>query len=618
MFEDISVSGDGGLYGELLQNRAFQQVTPNTTAALSPWIPVGADASISVIADPSPLSSALPNSLALSIPAGTTGQLGFANGGYWGINFIAKTEYTASLYYRLPAALSADETPPTLTLALQAEDGTTLASHSRPLAENATGGWTHVSTVLVPTLTPASTANFFTVTIDGAGSAGLEINFALFSLFPPTFKGRVNGMRADIVQTLQELRPAFFRFPGGNNLEGGTTDTRWQWRNTVGPLVDRPGRLGDWGYINTDGLGLLEYLLLCEDLEMEPFMAVWAGYSLGGTSVTGDALQPFIEEAINQILFVIGDPEESEAAALRASLGHPTPFSLTYVEIGNEDFTGHAPETYQSRWNSIVTNLTATFPQLQFMATSRQTSTPSPVLTPTPLHWDIHVYQTPTWFSEDSFYYDTFVRNGTTYFEGEYAATSINASSLFGTPEEGRFLFPTLAGSVAEAAFMTGFERNADIVFAAAYAPLLGNVNNSQWTPNLIGFDANTVYKSTSYYVQQLFSLNKGDEYLPSTLPDSSTNATLFWSVTRWSSTGELIIKISNNAATAAELTFVLPFEKVLNVGTAQVLTGEGTASNTPDAPDTITPATTQIPTGATFNYTAPAVSVTVITLSTQ
>ncbi|KAJ6461978.1 glycoside hydrolase family 51 protein [Mycena vulgaris] len=621
MYEDISSliqkkilqhSGDGGLYAELLQNRAFQQVTPNTTAALNAWHPIGADASIAVIADSSPLSSALPNSLVLSIPPSATGDVGFGNEGYWGMNFVADTEYTASLYYRLPAALRTEADAPTLTLALQAEDGTRLAAFSTPLVASATG-WTQVSAVLIPALTPPSTANNFTVTIEGGAAsapAGLQVHFAFLSLFPPTFKGRANGMR-----TLAEMRPTFFRFPGGNNLEGQTTATRWQWRNTVGPLIERPGRVGDWGYINTNGLGLLEYLLWCEDMEMEPFMAVWDGYSLGGTAVTGDALQPFIAEAIDQINFVIGDPATSEPAALRASLGRVEPFALTYVEIGNEDNVGQAPGTVASRWNTIVTNLTATFPQLHFMATSRTTT---PVLTPTPQHYDVHLYQTPKFFGTNSFTYDSFARNGMTYFEGEYAATSTNSSNLFGTPAQGRLVWPTMAGSVGEAAFMTGLERNADIVFAAAYAPLLGHVNGSQWTPNLIGFDAGNIYRSTSFYVQKLFSVNKGDEYLPSTLPDSSANGTLFWSVTRWSSTGELVIKISNTASATADMTFVLPFETVSDVGTAQVMTGAGTASNTPEIPNLITPVTTQIPTAATFNYTAPAISVTVITLSAQ
>ncbi|KAF8880022.1 glycoside hydrolase superfamily [Infundibulicybe gibba] len=160
----------------------------------------------------------------------------------------------------------------------------------------------------------------------------------MLSLFPPTFKNRANGMRVDIAEALAEMGPSFFRLPGGNNLEGQTVATRWQWNNTVGSLVNRPGRVGDWGYVNTDGLGLLDYLNWCEDVGMEPIMAVWSGFALGGTSVAETQLGPYIQQAIDQINFVIGDPSKSAAAALRASLGHPAPFALTYVEVGNEDF----------------------------------------------------------------------------------------------------------------------------------------------------------------------------------------------------------------------------------------------------------------------------------------
>jgi len=204
-------------------------------------------------------------------------------------------------------------------------------------------------------------------------------------------------------------------------------------------------------------------------------------------------------------------------------------------------------------------------------------------------------------------------RNGTIYFEGEYAAISTNSSDIFGTPEDGRLTFPTMQSSTGEAAFMTGLERNADIVFSASYAPLLNNVENSQWTPNLVSFDAGGVYPSTSYYVQKLFSLNRGDEYLPSTLP--SPTGTLFWSVVRKTSTREIIIKISNTVGNTAPLTFVLPFGTVAKSGSAQVLVGAGTASNTPTTPDLVVPKNSTIPTGKTFSYDAPGFSVSVLTL---
>ncbi|CAK5272879.1 unnamed protein product [Mycena citricolor] len=613
----------------------------DTTAALNAWVPVGASATISVIADPTPLSSALPNSLVLTTPP-NAGAQGFSNTGFWGMKFEKGLKYTASLYYRIPT-LSARPAASTLTLALRAADGSVLASANVKMTATT---WTQVSVVLSPTKTPPSTANTFTVTTDG-GPAGIEVHFAMLSLFPPTFKNRPNGMRADIAQTLADIKPAFFRFPGGNNLEGQTPATRWQWNATVGPLINRPGRMGDWSYPNTDGLGIYEFLTWCEDLDMEPFMAVWDGFALGGTSVTGAALDPYIAQAIDQINFVIGDPKTSKPAALRASLGHPAPFKLNYVEIGNEDFIGNAASTVQARWSAFHNNLTATFPQLHFMATSHQNS---PVLTPTPEIYDNHVYQTPTWFATNSFMYDNFPRNGMRFFEGEYASTSTNSSNLFGGVSQGRLTFPTVSASVGEAAFMTGFERKllrwrSSSMQLTAFRKRGYRIQRIIRSPSrtrervpmdaqlgwirvttafrsvqhlslIISFhSAGSVYKSSSYYVQQLFSLNKGDEYLPSTLPDSSTSATLLWSVTRRNATSgtEVIIKISNRATTAQAMQFVLPFSGAASKSTAQVISGNGGDSNTPEHPNLIAPVTVTVATGSTFNYTAPAVSVTVL-----
>ncbi|KAJ7581137.1 glycoside hydrolase family 51 protein [Mycena floridula] len=607
------LSGDGGLYAELLQNRAFQKVTPNTAVALNAWTSISGTP-ISVIADPSPVSSALPNSLQLVVPANSASPASFGNTGFWGIQVLEQTNYNASFYFRLAKTQNL-KSPITLTVSLVSSKNVTLASSRTSISPQQTS-WKQFKTVLRPTISAPDTQNKFVVTVQVANApVDVAINFAMFSLFPPTFKDRENGMRKDLAETLFEMKPAFFRFVGGNNLEGQTIDTRWQWNATVGPLVDRPGRVGDWGYVNTDGLGLLEYLYWCEDAEMEPFMAIWSGYSLGGASVTGDALAPYIQQAIDQINFVIGDPAKSAPAALRASLGRSEPFALTYVEVGNEDFIGQAPATYQDRWNRIVTNLTATFPQLKFMATSHQTGSVGPVLTPKPTQYDIHVYQTPTWFYQNSFVYDTFPRDGTTYFEGEYAAISTNSSNIFGTPDQGRLLWPTVQSAVGESSFMTGLERNADIVFAAAYAPLLQHINSTQWTPDLVSFDAGTLYKSTSFYVQKLFSLNRGDVYLPSTL--SSSTGTLFWSVTRVNATGDIIIKVSNNSPNATAVTFSLPFT-IAPQGKLTLLTGAPGASNNPATPNAVSPVDSVINTGSTFVYQAPGFSVGILTLGVE
>ncbi|THH09564.1 hypothetical protein EW145_g1917 [Phellinidium pouzarii] len=628
-------SGDGGLYAEMLQNRAFQRVMPGASDALAAWSAVGG-AQISVVDSTTPLSSALPNSLQIQVSTNTTEAVGLANSGYFGINVNSSWTYNASFFFKFAEGSTFDGS---LTASLVALDGTVLASSSEKVSGAHSTNWTEFSVKLRPSMSGSNTNNSFTVTLDSgktAIAAGETAFFSMFSLFPPTYKGRENGMRVDIAQALADMKPAFFRFPGGNNLEGQSIEERWIWNNTVGPLVDRPGRLGDWGYINTEqvpldlkiriiiianmynisGLGLKEYLDFIEDEGMQSIMAVWAGYSFGGTVAEAD-LATYIQAAIDQINFVIGDPAKSEAAALRASLGHPEPYPLQWIEVGNEDF--FAADTYGAyRWQDFVGNLSAEFPHLQFLAT---TDTFDPILTPTPQLYDIHVYQTPSaftkrdynhasdasrestaWFAENSFIYDGF--------EGEYAAISTNANDIFGTPADGRFSYPTMSGSAGEAAFMTGLERNADIVFAASYAPLLQSVDDFQWTPNLISFDAGNVYLSTSYYIQKLFSLSKGTEYLPSTLP--STDGVVSWSVTRDTRTHEVFVKVVNTAAAAADLSFELPFH-VSAQGSVQMLGGSvasANLSNTPVTPAAVVPQMSSVRVGSTFFYSAPGFSV--------
>ncbi|EIM81159.1 glycoside hydrolase [Stereum hirsutum FP-91666 SS1] len=606
MYEDIN-SGDGGLYAELLQNRAFQQVdVTNQTEAQLAWHSVNG-AELEVIADSSPVSSSLPNSLQVTIPAGATGAVGVGNEGYFGINVNSSWTYNASFYYRLSSSSNA-----TATVSLiSSTSSTVFASTTASLTST---NWTQVLVSLTPSSSAGDLLNNFTVTVDGESLAGETVYFALFSLFPPTWEGQSNGMREDLAQILEDASPAFFRWPGGNNLEGQSIETRWQWNATTGSLLDRPGREGDWSYINTDGIGIYEYLIWIEKMGMQSIMAVWDGYSLDGTSVAEGDLAPYVEQARAQIEFVVGNTS-TPGGALRASLGHPDPFTLNYVEVGNEDFIGEAPETVAYRWNAFYSSLSVDYPDIRFLATP---DVSSPVLTPTPPSYDIHTYQIPSWFAENTDYFDDFERNGTTYFYGEYAVTSTNSSALYGTFEDGRLEYPIIGGSVSEAAFMTGLERNSDIVFAASYAPLLGHVNGSQWTPNLVNFDAGTIYPSTSYYVQRLFSLNTGDEYLPSTLP--SANGTLFWTISRSNSTSEVFIKVVNTDETSsASVTFELPFA-VASSGTVEVLTGSYDTSNTPETPTAAVPTESTVTfanaSAGVLDYEAPSLSLSVLTLT--
>ncbi|KAF8906091.1 glycoside hydrolase superfamily [Mucidula mucida] len=567
-------SGDGGLYAELLQNRAFQKVTPGTTAALSAWTSIGS-ANLTVIADPTPVSDALPNALQVVIPTSVSTAAGVANTGYAGLNVSSGTTYHASFYYRFPASTSFSGD---ITVSLQSTSGSVLASSPVTVSGDTTS-WTQASVELKPERDGDGTSNVFAVTVNGEEVAGETIHFAMFSLFPPTYKDRQNGMRKDIAEALEALGPSFFRFPGGNNLAS---------------------RLGDWRYINTDGLGIYEYLVWCEDIKAEPIMAVWAGYALQHETIAEVNLGPYIQQAIDQIYFVVGDPETNEHAARRAALGHPDPFYLKYVEIGNEDFVAAAATTYPYRWKAIVSALKTEFPDLYFIAT---TFPFDPILDPEPTVYDNHLYESTTWMAQNTFYYDDYERNGTQYFE--VSSSSIVARGNTNT-------------AITDAAFMTGFERNADIVFAAAYAPVLMHIQNQRWHPNMINFDAGAMYLSPAYYTQLLFSLNRGTDYIPSTLPDR--NGTLFWTVVQNTATTptQLIIKVVNTAVdTSADVTFVLPFGNASSEGTVQILTGPQLAMNNPTTPNAVPPPVkSAISTGSTFTYSATALSLSVITLT--
>ncbi|KAJ7464068.1 hypothetical protein FB451DRAFT_1492240 [Mycena latifolia] len=400
-------------------------------------------------------------------------------------------------------------------------------------------------------------------------------------------------------QTLKAMNPAFFRFPGGNNLEGGITATRWQWRNTVGPLVNRPGRVGDWSYINTDGPGLYEYLQWIEVMGMKPIMVVWAGYSLDGDALPQASLAPYIQDAIDQINFAIG-PTTNAMGALRAVMGHPAPFTVRFIEVG------------QLRCHL--------FPQLTYIATSA-TSGFVPAITPAPKAWDLHIYSNPNFFRKGCFNFDILPRNSLRVFQGEYAVTRSDSGAGLPYPAiewyEARTLRSLLrgtarsTGTVAEAAYMTGFDRNSDIVFAASYAPLLNHVNSTQWTPNLTSFTPNTLIRSTSCYVQQMFGTYKGDTYLKST-PNTASSA-VQWSVTKNTAQSLIYLKVISTATTSNPVVFTLPLTILSTAGTGTVLSAATGTMNTPTNPSAAVPRVITFTAGTMITYVAPALSASVL-----
>lgn len=486
MTEEINYSYDGGLYGELIRNRALKDSDQNPAR----WSLVqsdGAEGKIELDSANQVAGAALTKSLRLDIakvPAG--GRVGIANEGYWGIPIHPKTTYRASFY----AKADGDFHGP-LAVAIESNTGAAIASASVPHIGNQ---WKKYDVTLTTGQVADSSDNRFVISTDSPG----KIWFNLISLFPPTFNDRPNGNRIDLMNMLGEMHPAFLRFPGGNYLEGNDFANRFNWKETIGPLENRPGHRSPWGYRSTDGLGLLEFLYWCEDLHMQPVLAVFAGFCLNGRYVaTGGELKPHVQDALDEIEYVIGDTSTTWGAR-RAADGHPEPFPLTYVEIGNEDNLGGGARTYEERFAAFYDAIKAKYPQLQIIATM-------PVHDRRPDVVDDHFYRSARQMQRDVHHYDPdkILRNGPKIFVGEWATKE-------GTPT------PTMNAALGDAAWMTGMERNSDLVIMSCYAPLLVNVNpgGKQWSTNLIGYNALASFGSPAYYAQLMFSRNRGDTVL--------------------------------------------------------------------------------------------------------
>ncbi len=518
MTEEINYSYDGGLYAELVRNRAFLDNAQNPDH----WTLVkDADAAGSIALDRTqPLNEALPVSLRLDITeGGPAKRAGFANDGYWGMAVRPATTYRASFY-----AKSAPGFAGGLTVSLENTDGSTV--FARAQVTGLSGEWKkyEVSLTTGQTIAPSAT-NRLVLLANAPGT----VWFSLVSLFPPTYANRPNGLRPDIMQLLADYHPGFLRFPGGNYLEGNDLANRFDWKKTVGDVSGRAGHLSPWRYRSTDGLGLLEFLEWCEDLKMQPLLAVFSGLVLGGGANAevkpGDALQPYVQDALDEIEYVTGDVS-TKWGAVRAQDGHPAPFKLTYVEVGNEDWRGD----YNGRFTQLHDAIKAKYPDLQLIDASvhspnngRLTST---VRDRRPDVQDSHLYMNSEQQAESSATaYDKYDRTGPKVFEGEWATRVPNNAAT-----------PNFAGALGDAAYMTGLERNSDAVIMASYAPLFVNVSKAvggrnapgssmQWPVNLIGYDALTSYGSPAYYAQVMFNNNRGDEILAISATDVGTRS---------------------------------------------------------------------------------------------
>jgi alpha-L-arabinofuranosidase len=583
--EEINHSGDGGLYAELIRNRDLKEDSSSPVA----WSAVQSNgASGSIALDSSdPLNSANPVSLKLitgTIPQG--GRAGIANAGYWGIPVRPSTTYKVSFFAR-------GTTSAPLTVDLETSADEVLASAS---VGGVTGSWAKYTTTLTTSgSAPTSTNNRFVISTDSPAASNSTLWFTIVSLFPPTYHGLSNGFRVDLMRKLAALHPGYFRIPGGNYLEGTTIDTRFAWEDTVGPIEDRPGHYDSaWGYWSQDGLGLLEYLELAEQLHAQPLLAVWAGYTLNGTVVPQADLQPYVQEALDEIQYAIG-PTTTSWGAKRAADGHPAPFDLHMVEVGNEDFFDQSGSYNTYRYPMFYDAIKGAYPQLQIVATAPVSSRPMDVL-------DDHYYDNdPAYFAENAHLFDGVSRTGPKILVGEYAATQ-------GSPTG------TLAAALGESAFLTGIERNADLVIGASYAPLLVNVNAPSWPTNLIGYNVQHSYGSPSYWAQTMLADGHGDHVIGSQVVSGS--GTLFEVASH--SAGHTYVVVVNDGSADAPTNVSLQGESGASGGTATVLSGDPAAMNSLAQPRVVAPAVNSLgPLGSAFSYTFPANSLTVFDLST-
>ena len=523
MTEEINYSYDGGLYAELIRNRTFRS---DWTGVLN-WFVVekGAGAAKLSVDDGTGPSSALSTSAKLEVTkADPANRAGLLNEGYWGMAVRPNTRYAGSFYAKTDAA---NGLPVRIALVAD-QSGQVLASTNTTL----TGAeWKSYQFEMQSGSAAPGSENHLEMTIDRPATVWLQ----LVSLFPPTYHGRANGNRPDLMEKLAAMHPGFLRFPGGNYLEGNRIETRFDWKKMIGPLVDRPTHPTTWSYHSSDGMGLLEYLDWCEDLHMQPVLGIYAGYSLSGQVVKpGPDLDPYIQEGLEEIEYVTGG-SDTKWGAMRARDGHPAPFALRYVEIGNEDNFDRA-KTYDGRYAQFYNAIKAKYPALQVIATMPVNGLQPDVL-------DDHYYKREEGMFAEARHYDSIDRKGPKIFVGEWATRE-------GSPT------PNFGAALGDAAFMTGLERNSDLVIMAAYAPLLVNVNpgGMQWSSDLIGYDALSSYGSPSYYAQVLFGSCLGDHTVNSVLAGAGDR--FFYSVT--ASRNKVCLKLVNASSSEQAINLTL------------------------------------------------------------
>ncbi len=604
MTEEINHCYDGGLYAELVQNRAFL----DDAKRLAHWSVVSGDSTATIALDTAqPLNDQIPTSLRFDVSTASKAQpTGFANDGYWGIPVQPRTKYRASFHAKAAPGFSGP-----VTVSIQSDDGKIV--YAKGTISHLTSDWNRYElTLKTGKVQPTANARLvLSVTQPGT------IWFSLISLFPPTWDNQPNGFRKDLMQMLVDLKPKFLRFPGGNYLEGDSVDKRFDWKKTLGPIDQRPGHRGPWGYRSTDGLGLLEFLEWCNDMGAEPVLAVFAGYTLNHDHINaGPNLEPYVQDALDEIEYVSG-PVTSKWGAQRAKDGHPEPFKLRYVEIGNEDWFDKSL-SYDGRFAQIYDAIKKAHPDLKCISSvGGEQPEKLRVHSRQPDLIDEHYYRSADTFLSDPAHFDNYDRKGPDIFVGEWAAYETPKppweTSLKAYPPT-----PNMKAALGDAVWMASMERNSDIVKMQCYAPLFVNVNPGayQWRPDMIGYNALTSFGSPSYYAYRMFSQNYGNEILKATL----AGAALPCSVTKDSKRGVIFVKVINPQSTPQPLKLAIQGVRALkSTATATILTAAPDETNSINDPNKVVPVTAKVKgVKPEFSYTLPANSITVLKLESR
>ncbi len=493
-YEDINHAADGGIYAELIRNRSFEDGPSwGTPADMQGWSTYAASPSKleAKLIQPSPktplLSSVQHNALELSVKASPASPVCLVNEGFWGMNAVQGRTYRLSFWAKTLNYRGA------LKATLCSEDGSRIYGESTIEGFGIGKGDKWIKYEASFTSADNDPLAQFAFVFDGEGVVQLD----MVSLFPPTFKNRENGMRPDLANMLWQLHPKFMRFPGGCFVEGQESpDNAFRWERTIGPVEEREGHWNvNWGYRSSDGLGFHEYLQLAEDLGAKPLYVVNVGLWHGGMTPY-DSIQPWIEECLAALEYANG-PVTSKYGAMRARNGHPEPFGIEYLEVGNENNQPdplQQSDHYYERYEQFYKAIREKYPEMKIIGNVVAWGDDNPKWgsnLPVDL-LDEHYYRSPDWFASAFHKYDTYDRSGPKVYVGEYAVT--NGFGNLGN----------MNAALGEAVYMMGMENNSDVVELASYAPIFVNENDARWRPDMIRFNSSRVMGTPSYYVQQL------------------------------------------------------------------------------------------------------------------